>query len=337
MTNFYLHHSFCSDPNEAQNPESSTDAREAEKETDTNIHGSNNKGETTVSNTSSDPPAPERIDNAHTSSNPDESKVRADLDAVLHDTQNANPVESNSPINLDEVKSNDDDVRAPFDYLEPEETEKPNTTLSISETRRMNDSTPSDERNEEKREKNEDSSSDHDDRQTIHNSSNISNIDEPDRSSYSCISYSVGEPDLLESVFANTTDKNLINRLLGCAYGQALGDAYGLSTEFEDRVKVARNYPDETKLIPFPKYVSTWHNRRWDEGDWTDDTDQWILILDTLMFHDGDEKVFAKKLTNWIRCGYPELGDHGGMGLGANVSQVSFYLFKRRVRQKLFH
>jgi len=322
MTNFYLHHSFCSDSNEAQNPKSSTDASEAEKETDTNIHGSNNKGETTVSNTSSNPPAPEGIDNAHTFSNPDESKVRADLDAVLHDTKNANPVESNSLINLDEVKSNDDDVSA---------------TLSISETRRMNDSTPSDERNEQKRKNNEDSSSDHGDHQTIHNSSNISNIDEPDRSSYSSISYSAGEPDLLESVFANATDKNLINRLLGCAYGQALGDAYGLSTEFEDREKVAYNYPDKTKLIPFPKYVSTWHNRRWNEGDWTDDTDQWILILDTLMFHDGDEKVFAKKLTNWIRCGYPELGDHGGMGLGANVSQVSFYLFKRRVRQKLFH
>jgi hypothetical protein len=198
----------------------------------------------------------------------------------------------------------------------------------------MDDSTPSGERNEQKKRKKEDSSSQH---QTIHNSNNISNIDESDRSSYSSISYRPGEPDLLESVLANATDKNLIDRLLGCAYGQALGDAYGLSTEFEDREKVAQNYPDKTKLIPFPKYVSTWHNRRWAEGDWTDDTDQWILILDTLMFHDGDVRVFAEKLKKWIRHGYPELGDHAGMGLGANVSQVSFYLFKRRVRQKLFH
>ncbi|CAF4324435.1 unnamed protein product, partial [Adineta steineri] len=57
-------------------------------------------------------------------------------------------------------------------------------------------------------------------------------------------------------------------------------------------------------------------------GDWTDDTDQWILILETLTEHGGDETVFARKLTTWINRGYPELGDYGGMGLGANVSQV---------------
>lgn len=129
------------------------------------------------------------------------------------------------------------------------------------------------------------------------------------------------EPDLLESILENATDPRLVDRLLGCIYGQALGDAYGLSTEFEDRDDVARKYPN-CSLIPFPDYVLTGHNRRWMRGDWTDDTDQWILVLLTLMFHGGDERVFAQKLTNWIYYGYPELGDHGGMGLGANVSQV---------------
>ncbi|CAF5106434.1 unnamed protein product, partial [Rotaria socialis] len=78
------------------------------------------------------------------------------------------------------------------------------------------------------------------------------------------------------------------------------------------------------KLIPFPKYVLTRHSQRWRRGDWTDDTDQWILILETLTETNNgepDEVVFAKKLENWIRNGYPMLGDHGGMGLGANVSQ----------------
>jgi hypothetical protein len=42
MVNFYLHHSFCSNSNEVQNPESSTNASsEAEKEIDANLHGSN--------------------------------------------------------------------------------------------------------------------------------------------------------------------------------------------------------------------------------------------------------------------------------------------------------
>jgi hypothetical protein len=46
------------------------------------------------------------------------------------------------------------------------------------------------------------------------------------------------------------------------------------------------------------------------------------------MFHKGDEKVFAQKLTKWIQHGYPELGDHGGTGLEANVSQVILHLGK---------
>ncbi|CAF4623100.1 unnamed protein product, partial [Rotaria magnacalcarata] len=144
-------------------------------------------------------------------------------------------------------------------------------------------------------------------------------------SGVSAITYSKDEPDLLEFLWKETAKEKLFNRLLGCAYGQALGDAYGLSTEFETRQNVDYNYPDRSKLIPFPDYVLTGHSRRWTRGDWTDDTDQWILILETLTETHNDEPnevVFAKKLKNWIRNGYPMLGDHGGMGLGANVSQV---------------
>jgi ADP-ribosylglycohydrolase len=130
------------------------------------------------------------------------------------------------------------------------------------------------------------------------------------------------ESDLLESLFINQTDNHVIDRLLGCAYGQALGDAYGLSTEFETQKKVARNYPNASELIPFPNYILTNHSRRWESGDWTDDTDQWILILETLIEDNGDERIFVKKLKRWIEHGFPELGDFAGMGLGANVQKV---------------
>ena len=140
----------------------------------------------------------------------------------------------------------------------------------------------------------------------------------------STITYGSNEPDLLESLLADQNDNGLIDRLLGCAYGQALGDAYGLSTEFETRERVARNYPDRSKIIPFPDYVLTGHSSRWARGDWTDDTDQWILILETIIDEHGEEKIFAKKLKNWIQHGFPELGDFAGMGLGANVQQVIY-------------
>jgi RNA processing factor Prp31 len=195
---------------------------------------------------------------------------------------------------------------------EHEDTSKANTSNN-SEDEKMEDSASSHHHNKHKKKNNAKNSSAH---------------NELKRKADSHCSTDSDEFDLLESVIKNGRNQKLIDRLLGCAYGQALGDAYGLATEFEDRERVAYNYPDASKLIPFPGYILTGHNRRWTRGDWTDDTDQWILILDTLMENDGDVKVFAKKLTNWIRRGFPELGDYGGMGLGANVSQVILFFSK---------
>lgn len=137
------------------------------------------------------------------------------------------------------------------------------------------------------------------------------------------IRYVPNEEDLLDSLRKQMHKGDLIDRLLGCVYGQALGDAYGLSTEFENRKTVAHMYPDNTKLIPFPNYYLTSHSKRWTQGDWTDDTDQWILIMETLVHPQGNEIMFAKKLKNWIEHGFSELGDQGGMGIGANVFQVT--------------
>lgn len=136
------------------------------------------------------------------------------------------------------------------------------------------------------------------------------------------ITYVDNELDLLEQLNIDQDKSGLIDRLLGCAYGQALGDAYGLSTEFENRKTVAHFYPDKSNLIPFPTSVKTPHSCRWKSGDWTDDTDQWILILETLIESNGDERVFARKLKTWIESGFSELGDFGGLGLGANVQKV---------------
>lgn len=133
------------------------------------------------------------------------------------------------------------------------------------------------------------------------------------------MSYSIDENDLIESI---VTPRSVLDRLLGCAYGQALGDAYGLATEFETREQVADTYPDPSVLIPFPTYHVNRHSQRWRQGDWTDDTDQWILVLETVIDHQSDVKIFAKKLRRWIDEGFPELGDSVGMGLGAHVHQV---------------
>ena len=75
-------------------------------------------------------------------------------------------------------------------------------------------------------------------------------------------------------------------------------------------------------------------------GDWTDDTDQMILIMDTLLELKGDlDPVnFGKKLSHWLSfgkfefqsitnilmsyLGFPELSDEGGSGCGRTTYNV---------------
>ncbi|CAF0881672.1 unnamed protein product [Didymodactylos carnosus] len=141
--------------------------------------------------------------------------------------------------------------------------------------------------------------------------------------STSDISYFEGEADLIDEFIQKHDQFSMLQSILGCIYGQALGDAYGLATEFETRCSIDKLYPDGRE-IPFPNFITTHHSRRWMKGDWTDDTDQWILIMETIIEQEGvvDVKVFAKKLLHWIHHGFPQLKDFGGLGLGQNVSMV---------------
>ena len=52
---------------------------------------------------------------------------------------------------------------------------------------------------------------------------------------------------------------------------------------------------------------------RWVQGDWTDDTDQLLLILQMIVERGGtvDRCAFAKKMDNWRKRGFIELGDYG--------------------------
>eukprot|EP01133_Synstelium_polycarpum_P004081 gene4081-4754_t len=90
-----------------------------------------------------------------------------------------------------------------------------------------------------------------------------------------------------------------IDTILGTIYGNALGDAYGLATEFMSKESVALK---------------------------TDDTDQMILIMQMLNETRGNVNLssVARKLRQWIESGFPELGDVAGMGLGQTVGAVVF-------------
>lgn len=110
-----------------------------------------------------------------------------------------------------------------------------------------------------------------------------------------------------------------MQHVYGCVFGGAFGDAIGKATEFLSTDQVKKLYP--MGKIRFEDIVNDFHRDGWEKTDWTDDTDQSILVMETVAETNIDfcDRVFAKKLYNWVFKGFPELGDTSGVGIGAPV------------------
>lgn len=124
----------------------------------------------------------------------------------------------------------------------------------------------------------------------------------------------------------------LSNAIRGCIYGAALGDAMGIATEFLSKETVVSHYGPDCDFIPGLSTKSSSscniyadiHRLSFIPGDWTDDTDHLILTLQSLLETGGivDPTNFASKLLQWVECGFPELGDESGTGLGQTTKRV---------------
>eukprot|EP01114_Cavostelium_apophysatum_P016108 TRINITY_DN4529_c0_g1_i1.p1 TRINITY_DN4529_c0_g1~~TRINITY_DN4529_c0_g1_i1.p1 ORF type:complete len:467 (-),score=84.35 TRINITY_DN4529_c0_g1_i1:18-1418(-) len=116
--------------------------------------------------------------------------------------------------------------------------------------------------------------------------------------------------------------KEIVNRIKGTIYGNCIGDAIGLATEFMSKEQASAIYKGQD--LQYSMFRRDMHRRRWEVGDWTDDSDQMILILDGLFGNAGQVSPvdFAKRLKYWMRNGFPELGDLAGMGIGQTVHAV---------------
>ena len=94
------------------------------------------------------------------------------------------------------------------------------------------------------------------------------------------------------------------DKMLGCLYGQAIGNALGIHTEFMTKKDIQNMYSDGISLYPY------------DKGDWEDDdTKQMLCILDELNENSSIiPSSLAYRLENWLET--------DGRGCGNLVYQV---------------
>ena len=105
----------------------------------------------------------------------------------------------------------------------------------------------------------------------------------------------------------------LMDKIRGTIYGQAIGDALGLGTEFMDDYDMAWKYPNG--LTHYSEIYQDRHRRRWEIGDWTDDTDMMLCIANAIIKDNGvNLTTIAQNFKDWAN-GVP-------MGIGANTYKV---------------
>lgn len=90
-------------------------------------------------------------------------------------------------------------------------------------------------------------------------------------------------------------------------FGQAIGDALGLASEFMTKEEVKHFYPNG--ICFYDDIIQDRHRSLWQKGAWTDDTDQMLCILDsiienkTINLTDIAKRFVAWKKTNGIGIG----------------------------------
>lgn len=144
------------------------------------------------------------------------------------------------------------------------------------------------------------------------------------------------------------------DKIKGLVMCTALGDAMGMGFETLSKEEIRFLYRD-TSLLPFnpdvidivPKYhelpivlspdtdaeiVKLYNLQKksakiisnFKKHDWTDDTDQLICIMQSIVKklhtdYKSIDSIFSQSIYNWINDGFPECGDNGGCGVGTTT------------------
>ena len=99
-----------------------------------------------------------------------------------------------------------------------------------------------------------------------------------------------------------------IDKLKGVIYGQAIGDALGLGTEFMTDEDIAKYYPHGLKH--YDDIVRDRHRSRWRRGEWTDDTEMMLCIADGYIEGNTALSDIAQRFKAWSKDNPRGIGEH---------------------------
>ena len=102
--------------------------------------------------------------------------------------------------------------------------------------------------------------------------------------------------------------ENIKDKMLGCLYGQAIGDALGLGSEFMKKDEVSKKYPDG--LCRYEQIIQDAHRGRWPIGAWTDDTDMMLCILSAFEHGKFNVHKVAQNFKDWFNGEPMDIGRH---------------------------
>lgn len=97
-------------------------------------------------------------------------------------------------------------------------------------------------------------------------------------------------------------------KMPSCLYGQAIGDAMGLGTEFLSKNEVLKVYPNG--ISKYEDIIQDAHHHRWHKGAWTDDTDMMICIMTAFEDRYFNVHQVARHFKDWFEGEPMDIGDH---------------------------
>ena len=89
------------------------------------------------------------------------------------------------------------------------------------------------------------------------------------------------------------------DKFYGALFGQAIGDALGLGTEFMTKTEAKEKYPDGLK--EYSQIIRDYHRSKFQQGMWSDDTDMMLCIANAIIEDKGiNLHTIARNFKDWL-------------------------------------